>query len=76
MGRAEAELRAMGVRRVRVRWHEIGEKVLARIEVDPDDLAVLTAPEARERAVAACRGAGFAWVTLDLVGYSPPTGHG
>jgi pyridinium-3,5-biscarboxylic acid mononucleotide sulfurtransferase len=76
VGRAESALRGLGFRRVRVRWHEIGERVLARIELDADDLAALAAPGTRERAVAACRDAGFAWVTLDLAGYSPPTGHG
>ncbi|MBA2321699.1 MAG: ATP-dependent sacrificial sulfur transferase LarE [Deltaproteobacteria bacterium] len=76
VGRAESALRGLGLGRVRVRWHEIGDRVLARIEVDPAQLQALTAPGVRERAVAACLEAGFSWATLDLAGYAPPTGHG
>jgi uncharacterized protein len=76
VGRAEGALRALGLARVRVRWHEIGDQVLARIELDPADLPALASGANRDRAIAACREAGFAWVTLDLVGYTPPTGHG
>ncbi len=72
--RAERALRELGLSRVRVRWHEIGEQVLARIEVDPDELPVLVA--GRDRAIAACRDAGFTWATVDLAGYVPPSGFG
>ncbi|MCC6527953.1 MAG: ATP-dependent sacrificial sulfur transferase LarE [Polyangiaceae bacterium] len=65
IGRLEAELRALGFRRVRARYH--GE--LARIEVDLEELARATEPEVRERIVAAGHACGFRFVTLDLGGY-------
>jgi len=66
---AERALRAAGFRQFRGRWHEVGDDVLARIELEPADIARLAAPGARESVTEACRGAGFRWVTLDLVGY-------
>ncbi len=76
VGAAELALRQLGFRRARVRWHEIGEKVLARIELDPGDLARVLEHGVREQVVEAAQAAGFAWVTLDLVGYRSPTGMG
>jgi uncharacterized protein len=73
---AEAVLRELGLRRCRVRWHEIGGDVLARIEVDPADLSLLVQEPARRELVEAVRAAGFRWVTLDLAGYASPTGVG
>lgn len=62
--RAEAAVRALGFRQVRVRHH--GD--VARIEVDQPDLdAVLVA---REQVVEGVRGAGYKFVALDLEGYS------
>lgn len=62
--RAEAAVRALGFRQVRVRHH--GD--VARIEVDQPDLdAVL---RAREQVVEGVRGAGYKFVALDLEGYS------
>lgn len=60
---AEDVLWALGLRQFRVRHH--GD--LARIEVSPDDMALLVAqaPEV----VAHVRAAGFHHVTLDLAGY-------
>lgn len=65
----ESVLRSLGVRQFRVRWHEMPEGVLARIEVAPSDIAALAVPELREKLVAAAANAGFKWVTLDLLGY-------
>jgi uncharacterized protein len=59
----EAELRTMGLRQVRVRWHD----TIARIEVACEELA--TAFDARDAVVAAGKHAGFKYVTLDLQGY-------
>jgi uncharacterized protein len=59
----EAELRALGLRQVRVRLHA----TLARIEVDKGELA--RAFEHREAIAAAGRRFGFDYVTLDLEGY-------
>lgn len=66
---AERALRAAGFRQFRVRWHEVGERVLARIELEPADIPRLAAPGARDAVTEACRAAGFRWVTLDLAGY-------
>ncbi|MHB1931206.1 MAG: ATP-dependent sacrificial sulfur transferase LarE [Acidimicrobiales bacterium] len=63
VGTAEAGLRAIGFGQVRVRHY--GE--LARVEVDVADLG--RALQARERVVAAVRGAGYRYVTLDLEGF-------
>ena len=63
--RAEALLRAMGFRQVRVRHH--GD--VARIEVDPDELPFALDPPTARAISAALRSIGFRWVCLDLEGY-------
>lgn len=63
--RAEALLRAMGFRQVRVRHH--GD--VARIEVDPDELPFAFDPPTARAISAALRSIGFRWVCLDLEGY-------
>jgi pyridinium-3,5-biscarboxylic acid mononucleotide sulfurtransferase len=60
--RAEAGLRALGFRALRVRHY--GDT--ARIEVPLDDLAAVVSR--REAVVAVVRAAGYAYVTLDLEG--------
>ena len=60
--RAEAALRRLGFRSVRVRHYDR----IARIEVPADDLAAAVA--AREPIVGAVRAAGYDYVTLDLEG--------
>jgi uncharacterized protein len=50
----------------RVRVRDQGND-LARIEVDPDRLGLVM--ERRREVVAALKGAGFVFVTLDLEGY-------
>jgi uncharacterized protein len=71
VGGLEAELRILGFRQVRVRWHGLGgaaaDRALARIEVAPEQLKA--ALEARDAIVHAGRRFGFAYVTLDLQGY-------
>jgi pyridinium-3,5-biscarboxylic acid mononucleotide sulfurtransferase len=64
---AEDALKAMGFAQVRVRHHED----VARIEVDARDIPRLIAE--REKVTAAVREAGYAFVSVDLEGYS--TGH-
>ncbi|HSO00273.1 MAG TPA: hypothetical protein VLS89_18400, partial [Candidatus Nanopelagicales bacterium] len=61
----EADLRGLGFRQVRVRYH--GD--LARIELDLADLARAADEEARAEIVAAGKRHGFRYVTLDLGGY-------
>ncbi|HEY6530835.1 MAG TPA: ATP-dependent sacrificial sulfur transferase LarE [Acidimicrobiales bacterium] len=60
--RAEAAVRQLGFRELRVRHY--GDT--ARLEVPLDDLASVLAR--REEVVAAVRGAGYRYVTLDLEG--------
>ncbi len=74
IGGLEAELRRLGLRQVRVRWHGLGaartgdaEAALARIEVSQDEMAL--ALEAREAIVEASKRFGFSYVALDLQGY-------
>jgi uncharacterized protein len=64
--KAETFLRGLGVARCRVRHH--GN--LARIEADPGDVARLAEPQRRASVVAALRALGYAYVCLDLEGYS------
>jgi uncharacterized protein len=60
---AEAGLRALGFRQVRVRHY--GELARVELELADLDLAVLR----REEVVAAVRDAGYRYVTLDLEGF-------
>jgi uncharacterized protein len=61
----EEELRALGFRRIRVRFHE----QIARLELDPTDFPKLIEPETRSAVTAAGKRHGFHYVTLDLEGY-------
>jgi pyridinium-3,5-biscarboxylic acid mononucleotide sulfurtransferase len=65
IGSFEAELKQLGFRQVRVRYH--GE--LARIEVGSSELARAAEPELSAQIVAAGKRHGFLYVTLDLAGY-------
>jgi uncharacterized protein len=65
IGGLEADLKALGFRQVRVRWHER----IARIELDLSELERLLEPGVRERVVEAGKRHGFTYVTLDLGGY-------
>jgi uncharacterized protein len=73
IGGLEAELHALGLKQVRVRWHALGETkgvesgAMARVEVARDEL--LRAFEARDAIVLAGKRYGFKYVTLDLQGY-------
>jgi uncharacterized protein len=71
IGGLEAELRRIGLRQVRVRWHALGsvalDRALARVEVAREELAA--AFEARDAIVEAAARFGFAYTTLDLQGY-------
>ena len=65
VGGLEAELRALGFRRSRVRYHD----KIARIELDLEDLPRLLEPKMREAVVSAGKTHGFTYITLDLAGY-------
>ena len=60
---AEAALRSLGLRQVRVRYHD----KLARVEVAQNELD--RAFSLRREISAACKKAGFTYATLDLEGY-------
>ena len=62
VGGAEADLRAMGLKNFRVRYH--GE--IARIEVAPDEVARFASADFREQVNAALRRRGFKFAALDL----------
>ncbi len=61
----EADLKALGFRQMRVRWHE----KIARIEIALSELELMLAPGVRKAAVTAGKKHGFSYVTLDLGGY-------
>jgi len=65
--RAEAALRSLGFRSVRVRHHE----TIARIELPPEERARLLDPPLASEAVQAVKAAGYRYVVLDLEGYRP-----
>ena len=65
VGAAEAFLRSLGVRQLRVRHHD----EVARIEVEADGMAVLMADGTRERVVERLKEIGYRYVTLDLAGF-------
>ncbi len=61
----EERLRALGFRQVRLRHH--GE--LARVEIDPAELAKALDPGMAKQIVQALKPLGFRYVSLDLEGY-------
>jgi pyridinium-3,5-biscarboxylic acid mononucleotide sulfurtransferase len=63
--RGEEEIRALGFRQFRVRFH--GD--LVRIEVAPDELPRALQPEMARAFTAIFKPLGFHYVTLDLEGY-------
>ena len=65
IGAAEAFLRSLGLRQVRVRHH--GE--IARIEVDQEGMDLLMRDGNRARVVERLRSLGYLYVTLDLAGF-------
>ena len=65
VGAAEAALRSLGFRQVRVRHH--GD--IARIETDPAGMALAFAEGHREKIVSRLQNLGFRHVVLDLAGY-------
>jgi pyridinium-3,5-biscarboxylic acid mononucleotide sulfurtransferase len=73
IGALEAELHALGLRQVRVRWHAVSSTegtvggAIARIAVAEDELGL--AFELRGALARAGKQHGFSYVTLDLQGY-------
>ena len=67
--RAEQLLLDMGFHQVRVRIHGEGEATMARLEVLPQEIAILVEDAKREKIYSYFKEIGFAYVTLDLGGY-------
>lgn len=70
---AEAALRGLGFRQVRVRHHE----TIARIELPPEERARLLDPALAAEVIRQVKAAGYQYVVVDLEGYRPggrPTG--
>ena len=65
---AEDYLHELGFGQLRVRVHG-QDGTLARIELPADDIARLAAPALRTQVAERLRGMGFAYVSLDLVGF-------
>jgi uncharacterized protein len=65
IGRAEAALRELGIRQVRVRHH--GD--VARIETDDAGMERLMSSDVRQKAVERVKRAGYKFVAVDLLGY-------
>jgi uncharacterized protein len=63
--RGEEALRALGFRQVRLRHHG----AMARVEIDPAELALALTPEMAHAISAAIKPLGFRYVALDLDGY-------
>ncbi|MDR2455173.1 MAG: ATP-dependent sacrificial sulfur transferase LarE [Deltaproteobacteria bacterium] len=65
--KAETFLLGLGIRQVRVRFHDHGD--LARIETDDNGLELLMRPETRALVAEKLRDFGFLYSALDLGGY-------
>jgi len=68
--RAEAAVRSLGYRQVRVRLQGEG----ARVELDGEGLSRSASPPEKERLIAAVVAAGFPRVLIDPLGYRPGGG--
>lgn len=67
---AEQLLFDLGFTQFRVRVHGEAERsLLARIEVLPEELAKVLQPECRQEIITQFKAFGFAYITLDLLGY-------
>ncbi len=62
---AEKYLRGLGLEQFMVRHHE----TIARIEVLPEDIHILTNSSTRDELLSKFKEIGFTYVTLDLEGY-------
>ncbi len=62
---AEAFLRSLGIRQLRVRHHDD----VARIELEPNDMSKLLRDGTRERVVEQLQELGYLYITLDLSGF-------
>jgi uncharacterized protein len=63
--RAESALQSLGFRQLRVRYHG----AVARLEIPTEELCSALEEEKRKGIITRVKGAGFAYVALDLEGY-------
>ncbi len=66
IGSAEEEMRGLGFREFRVRYHD---KETVRIETSLKEMGRLLEADTREKVVGAMKALGFTYVTIDLQGY-------
>jgi len=67
IGRAEAHLRALGLRQLRVRHYVENERPMARLEVEPAEMPIIF--ENYQNIAATLREIGYTKILLDLEGY-------
>lgn len=67
--RAEQLLMDIGFHQIRVRVHGEGKGTIARIELDPEEFPLIMKDSVREMVDMRLKSFGFAYVTLDLLGY-------
>lgn len=65
VARAEAFLKKLGFKQVRVRHHD----KTARIEIEPQEFSKIMARKVREEVVKSFKKFGYVYITLDLNGY-------
>jgi uncharacterized protein len=65
IAQGEKYLHSLGLRQVRLRHH--GD--IARVELDPADMAIVIKAEIRQNIVEHLKALGYKYVTLDLTGY-------
>jgi uncharacterized protein len=65
IAQGEQYLHSLGIRELRLRHH--GD--IARIELDPEDMAKIITPEIRQDIVTHLKALGYKYVALDLTGY-------
>jgi len=65
IGACETALRKLGFHTFRARFHDD----VVRLELSEEELVRAISPEVRRELIAACKAAGFRFVTLDLQGY-------
>ena len=66
---AEQLLLDLGFHQFRVRIHGEGKSIIARIEIEPAEFSKILDPLVREKISSAFKACGFAYTTLDLIGY-------
>lgn len=67
--KAEQLLMDIGFHQIRVRVHGEGKGTIARIELDPEEFSLIMKDSVREMVDMRLKSFGFAYVTLDLLGY-------